>query len=134
VVSAPHRKDRMRTVGWPTAVVTGATSGIGRAVAQSLASAGASVGMVARDPTRGEDARNAIAAAANNPRLEVFLADLSVLASVRAVADAIGRAYPSVDILITCAAVFAPRRTVTTDGLELMFATCQLMTDPEGGA
>jgi NAD(P)-dependent dehydrogenase (short-subunit alcohol dehydrogenase family) len=113
----------MRAGSWPTAVVTGATSGIGRAVAQSLAAAGASVGIVARDPTRGEDARNGIAAATNNPRLEVFLADLSTLGSVRALADAIGRAYPSVDILVNCAAVFNARRTVTADGLELMFAT-----------
>jgi NAD(P)-dependent dehydrogenase (short-subunit alcohol dehydrogenase family) len=114
------------TGGWPTALVTGATSGIGRAVAHGLAASGATVGIVARDATRGEDARAAIAAATNNARVEVFLSDLSSVVSVQELAGAVARGYPSIDILVNCAAVFTPQRTVTAESLESMFATNHL--------
>jgi NAD(P)-dependent dehydrogenase (short-subunit alcohol dehydrogenase family) len=66
-----------------TALVTGATSGIGRALATSLAAAGATVGIVARDPVRGERTRTGIVAATGNERIGSFMGDLSDLASIR---------------------------------------------------
>jgi NAD(P)-dependent dehydrogenase (short-subunit alcohol dehydrogenase family) len=106
-----------------TALVTGATSGIGRALAGALAATGATVGLVARDAERGEQARAAIAASAGNDRVELFTGDLSSLASVRRLAGAVAEAHPAIDVLVHCAAVYTPRRRVTADGFETMFAT-----------
>jgi NAD(P)-dependent dehydrogenase (short-subunit alcohol dehydrogenase family) len=106
-----------------TALVTGATSGIGRAVAERLAAAGLTVVLVARDKTRGEAARQEIASTTGNDRISVVLGDLADLASVRQAALAIERAHPKLDILVNCAGVYTPKRTVTVDGFETMFAT-----------
>jgi NAD(P)-dependent dehydrogenase (short-subunit alcohol dehydrogenase family) len=106
-----------------TAVVTGATSGIGRAIAHELAAAGLTVVIVARDDARGEAARQEIAAATSNDRVSVVLGDLADMASVRKLALALERAHPSLDILVNCAGVYTPKRTVTRDGFETMFAT-----------
>jgi NAD(P)-dependent dehydrogenase (short-subunit alcohol dehydrogenase family) len=104
-------------------LVTGATSGIGRAVAEALAAAGTTVGIVARDAARGEQTRSAIAAATGSAQVTLFVGDLSDLTSVRRLADAVATAYPALDVLIHCAAIYTPRRTSTVDGLETMFAT-----------
>lgn len=105
------------------ALVTGATSGIGRALAGSLAASGATVAMVARDPERGEQTRAAIVAATGNERVALFIGDLSDMSSVRRLAKTVGDAYATLDILVRCATVYTARRTVTTDGFETMFAT-----------
>ena len=106
-----------------TALVTGATSGIGRAIAETLAAAGLTVVLVARDEARGEATRQEIAAATGNDRISVVLGDLADLASIRRAALAIERAHPRLDILVNCAGVYTSKRTVTTDGYETMFAT-----------
>ena len=106
-----------------TALVTGATSGIGRAVAEALATAGVSVGIVARDAVRGEQTRTQIADATGNERVALFMGDLSSLASVRRLGGSVAKAYPALDLLIHCAGVYTRRRTVTGDGFETMFAT-----------
>jgi retinol dehydrogenase-14 len=106
-----------------TALVTGATAGIGRALAEGLAAAGLSVGLVARDPARGETARREIVAATGNERMRVMLGDLASLASIRALALNVERTYPALDILVNCAGVYARTRSVTADGFETMFAT-----------
>jgi NAD(P)-dependent dehydrogenase (short-subunit alcohol dehydrogenase family) len=106
-----------------TALVTGATAGIGRALAAALAAEGLTIGIVARDADLGEAVRREIAAATGNDRVELFAGDLSSMASVRALAVAVAEAHPALDILVHSAAVYTPRRSVTTDGFETMFAT-----------
>ena len=104
-------------------IVTGATSGIGRAVAEQLAATGAVVGLVARDVARGDAARREIAAATGSDRVRVLAGDLSSLASIRDLAREAALAFPRLHALVHCAAVYARRRSTTADGLELMFAT-----------
>ena len=106
-----------------TALVTGATSGIGRALAEGLAASGLTVGLVARDGGRGQAARDEIAEATGNGRVNVLLGDLAEMASVRNLSQAAADAYPVLDMLVNCAGVYTPKRTVTRDGYETMFAT-----------
>jgi NAD(P)-dependent dehydrogenase (short-subunit alcohol dehydrogenase family) len=106
-----------------TALVTGATSGIGRALATALAAAGMTVGVVARDRERGERTRAALGEATGSERVELFLGDLSEMASVRRLAALVAEAHPTLDVLAHCAALYAARRSLTPDGLEMMFAT-----------
>lgn len=104
-------------------MITGATAGIGRALAEGLAAAGLTVAMVARDPRRGEAARLAIAAASGNEHVELYEGDLSSMASVRDLARMLAEAHPAIDLLVHCAAIYTARRSVTVDGYETMLAT-----------
>ena len=103
-------------------VITGATSGIGRATAKALSGLGATVVLVARDPARAETTVADIVRATGNDRLEVRLADLSSQASVRELAGSFRRDHDRLDVLVNCAGGFYRDRRVTVDGLELTFA------------
>ncbi|GAA5017675.1 SDR family oxidoreductase [Actinopolymorpha pittospori] len=92
-----------------TALVTGATAGIGRAVAVQLAGLGAEVVVHGRDPDRGAETAREIEAAGGKARFEA--ADLSVPDEVRRLAEAVG----PVDILINNAGVYRFASTVETD-------------------
>ena len=79
----------MRAMNGELCVVTGATSGIGKAAASALARMGAQVVLVARDRGRGEAALAEVAAAGGPPpRLEI--ADLSAMGQVRELAGRLG--------------------------------------------
>jgi NAD(P)-dependent dehydrogenase (short-subunit alcohol dehydrogenase family) len=107
-------------------VVTGATAGIGQALAHQLAAAGGTTALVARDQARGEATRGEISSAAPTANVEVHVADLSNQADVRRLADGLSTAHPRIEALVHCAAVFTSHRVETADGLELMFATNHL--------
>jgi NAD(P)-dependent dehydrogenase (short-subunit alcohol dehydrogenase family) len=104
-------------------LVTGATSGIGRAVARALAARGVSVGLVGRDADRLAAVQAEIETLAGGDSPRAFVADLASLDAVRGLARAVAVAYPSLDGLVHCAAVYTRRRSATRDGLETMFAT-----------
>ena len=104
-------------------LVTGAASGIGRATAAGLAKSGLGVVMLCRDRTRGELARKEITSQTGNQSLELMVADLSSLASVRRFATEFEAKYPKLDVLINDAAVYSGTRVLTPEGFELMFAT-----------
>jgi retinol dehydrogenase-12 len=105
-------------------VVTGATSGIGKATATALARLGAQVVLVARDRGRGEATAAEVAAAgASPPRLEI--ADLASMTQVRALAGRLG-ALERIDVLVNNAGLMAGQRRVTADGLDEVFAVNHL--------
>ena len=107
-----------------TALVTGSTDGVGRVVAERLAGAGARVLVHGRDRARGE--RVVADIEAGGGTAEFLAADLSSLAEVRRLAEAVARAADRLDILINNAGVGTGggggRRQTSTDGYELRFA------------
>lgn len=102
-------------------IVTGANSGIGFAVATGLAKMGWQVALVCRDKGRGEAAVSDIRKATGNNHLELMLADLSSLQSVRKLAADFIASHDRLDLLMNNAGVLFGKRTPTPDGLETTF-------------
>jgi dehydrogenase/reductase SDR family member 12 len=102
------------------AVVTGARSGIGKAVAIGLAHLGARVVMVVRDREAAHAARAEVVARVPGAAVDLEEADVSALASVRELAV---RLDTPVDVLVHNAGVMPPSRQVTAEGNELTLAT-----------
>ncbi|MBD2716106.1 SDR family oxidoreductase [Microvirga sp. STR05] len=109
-----------------TALVTGASSGIGLVTARELARRGARVVLVARNPDKAERARAAIQFAVPEAQLEVRLTDLSLLANVRQLATDLQRDHSQLDILVNNAGIMPGPLTVTEEGHELSWATNHL--------
>jgi NAD(P)-dependent dehydrogenase (short-subunit alcohol dehydrogenase family) len=109
-----------------TAVVTGASAGLGIETAKTLAGAGATVVMVARDLAKLEGAVAAIRQHQPDAKLETLQMDLADIASVRSAAAELMQRFPSVDLLINNAGVMACPLARTSDGFELQFGTNHL--------
>jgi protochlorophyllide reductase len=109
-----------------SAVVTGATAGIGRETAKALAYAGASVVLACRDVARAEALAREIEREAGRSKPLVVELDLASLASVRHAATAIRDQLGRVDLLINNAGVMAIPFARSLDGYELTFATNHL--------
>jgi NAD(P)-dependent dehydrogenase (short-subunit alcohol dehydrogenase family) len=107
-------------------IVTGASSGIGRAAAMELAGMGATVALVCRSRERAEETRAAILAKTGNPASEIFLADLSSLAEIRRLAYELLARYPRMHVLVNNAGILNWRRATTLDGIETVFAVNHL--------
>jgi len=104
------------------AVISGANSGIGRSIAESLAKEGLQVTLICRNPEKGERARDEIIEATGNQDVRLSLADLSSIAQTRRVAREIREEFPKIDVLVNNAGVYLPERLVSEDGFEMMFA------------
>jgi NAD(P)-dependent dehydrogenase (short-subunit alcohol dehydrogenase family) len=103
-------------------LVTGATSGMGAIVTEALVAQGATVVMVGRDKDRANAAADRIRARAGNPKLDLRLANLSRLADVRALGQAVVRSYPRLDTLVNNAGATFWSRETSADGIEMTFA------------
>src|SRR5215210_1282440 len=113
-------------MGEKVCLITGATSGIGKATAMGLANMGASVVMVGRDRGRGEAALAEIKEKNGNASVDLMLADLSSQEEIRRLADEFKEACPRLDVLINNAGVFRSERITTADGIEMTFAVNHL--------
>jgi NAD(P)-dependent dehydrogenase (short-subunit alcohol dehydrogenase family) len=103
-------------------VITGGTSGIGKAAALQLAQAGARVIVVGRDAAKGDAALAAVRAAQPDADIAYWQCDLSLMANANALAARMQRDLPALDGVIHCAGVMLPKRVMTAEGLETVFA------------
>ena len=104
-------------------IVTGATSGVGRATVAALAGAGARVVLAVRNQAKGDVVEADLGRDRPEIRVEVRTLDLADLSSVRRFA---AEWTDPVDVLINNAGVMATKRTETVDGFELQLGTNHL--------
>jgi len=103
----------------PVIVMTGATNGIGRLAALELARQGVQLVVIARSRSKAEALRQELAP---GTPVDVFLADLSLLADVRRAGEEIAASYPRIDVLINNAGLHAFSQRVTSEGYAEMTA------------
>jgi NAD(P)-dependent dehydrogenase (short-subunit alcohol dehydrogenase family) len=110
-----------------TILVTGATDGLGRALAGELAAGGATVLVHGRDQTRGREVVKEIVGTTGNPRVHWLRADLAALDEVRGLADQIMAEFDALHVLVNNAGIGTTlpgegERVESFDGYELRFA------------
>jgi NAD(P)-dependent dehydrogenase (short-subunit alcohol dehydrogenase family) len=127
---------RRRLFGWEeladlqmegeTALVTGATSGLGLETATWLARIGASVRILGRNPAKTAEAAERIREETGNHDVGTYLADLSDLEAVRRVAGEILEREERLDVLVHNAGALLNDRRVSPQGHEVTFASMVL--------
>jgi NAD(P)-dependent dehydrogenase (short-subunit alcohol dehydrogenase family) len=130
----------MRRLSERTILITGATDGLGRRVAEDLAASGAVILLHGRNPEKGRSALAEIRRATGNDRLHYVNGDLSSLEAVRRLAAEVAAGNPSLDVLVNNAGLGAgphpKNRETSADSWELRFAvnylapfllTCRLL-------
>jgi len=110
-----------------TILITGATDGLGRALARRLAADGATLVLHGRDPERLDRSADEVRDAHGVERPRTVLADLAELAQVRRLADQVRQASDRLDVLVSNAGIGSGEpdgrtRRTSADGYELRFA------------
>lgn len=109
-----------------TAIVTGASSGIGAETARVLALRGVSVIMGVRNMAAGQKVKDAIVKETPEAKVDALELDLSSLASVRNFAEEFNSSGRPLNILINNAGIMATPFQLSKDNIELQFATNHL--------
>ncbi len=121
-----NRTDTSDELRGRVAMVTGGNSGMGKEISLGLASMGATLVMVSRDPGRGEAARADVQQRTGNPHVELLIADLSSQQSIRRLVHEFEAHHDRLHVLVNNAGASLPSRVETVDGLETVFATNHL--------
>jgi NAD(P)-dependent dehydrogenase (short-subunit alcohol dehydrogenase family) len=103
-------------------LVTGGTSGIGRATAVALAGLGATTYVASRSEERARSAAEAIARTSGNPEVHGLGADLARIAGARALAERVLTISPRLDVLVNNAGGLFSQRQVSDEGHERTWA------------
>ena len=115
-----------RPMAGKTVVITGATTGIGKAAAGQLAALGAAVVLTARNRPKGEAALGELRAAHPDASLELIDLDLADVASIeRGAAELLAR-WPRIDVLVNNAGLMLDHRAETAQGFEMTFGVNHL--------
>jgi NAD(P)-dependent dehydrogenase (short-subunit alcohol dehydrogenase family) len=104
-----------------TILITGSTDGIGLETARMLVSAGHTVLLHGRNPSKLEEAERTLSALPGGARVESYLADLSRMDDVEALAQAVAAKHSGLDVLINNAGVYKTSDPVTPQGLDVRF-------------
>lgn len=110
----------------PTALVTGANSGIGLETARGLARAGYRTLLLCRDGSRAGEAKADIDGSVPDAETEIVLCDLSLQADIRRAAAEVAAKVDSLDVLVNNAGVTIRSRAETAEGIDVMLAVNHL--------
>ncbi len=105
-----------------TVVVTGATSGMGQAVAEALAGQGADVVLVGRSEDKCRQVLKRIGRLSQNSKHRYYVADLSKQADIRKLAEQVNRDISRLDVLVNNAGAWFTQRQESADGIEMTWA------------
>jgi len=105
-------------LGGRTVVVTGATSGLGRSMVETLARCGASVVLWGRSRDKTQQVRDAVAASTSSPHLDTVVADMAEPEQVRSAAAELLARHRRIDVVIHNAGALSPTRTTNSLGRE----------------
>lgn len=106
-----------------TAIITGATSGIGYQTALAIAKQGYRTVLVSRNKEKLENTQQEIISETGNENISYFVADLSLISDIKRVANEIKQAHPVIDVLVNNAGAMFSARQETQEGIELTLAT-----------
>ena len=118
--------ERTNGMSGKVVLITGGTSGIGKAAAVEFAGMGAEVVITGRNAERGKEAVGEIKARSGSDAVSLLLADLSTQAEVRRLAEEFRSGHDRLDVLVNNAGVVNQKRSETADGIESTLATNHL--------
>jgi len=105
-----------------TILITGSTDGIGLETARMLVTQGHHVLLHGRNPAKLEEVEKTLSGLPGGGRVESYLADLSRMSEVEALAKTVAERHTQLDVLINNAGVFRTPEPNTQDGLDVRFA------------
>ncbi len=109
-----------------TAIITGATSGIGRVTAIAIAKEGARLVLPVRSIEKGEALKEEIAQKTGNTNVEIMHCNLASLDSVRQFAEDFQKKHKKLHLLVNNAGLWEAKRKASVDGIEMNFAVNHL--------
>jgi len=104
-----------------TILITGSTDGLGLATAKMLLSLGHNILLHGRNPEKLQKVQTELTGSAKGQILDNYVADLSRMDDVTALADAVIEKQTTLDVLINNAGVFNVPKPITQDGLDIRF-------------
>jgi NAD(P)-dependent dehydrogenase (short-subunit alcohol dehydrogenase family) len=102
-------------------LITGASSGIGKAAAIEFAKAGTELVLIVRNRHRGERAIQEIIKNSGNVNINLFIADLSSAAEIKVLSDKLHEKYDRIDVIVNNAGAYFTKFHLTVDGIEAAF-------------
>ncbi|WP_035806433.1 SDR family NAD(P)-dependent oxidoreductase [Lunatimonas lonarensis] len=103
-------------------LITGATSGVGKAAAMALAGSENELILIARNEKKGEAVKREILNLYPFTKVSLLLGDLSLMKDIRKVARQFQNKFESLDVLINCAGLVSSDRVETSEGIEQTLA------------
>ncbi len=103
-------------------IVTGANSGVGKETSRKLVKQGAHLVMVCRNEAKAKAAREELLKSSPGATIDIYIADMAVIADVKKVADEILNNYERINLLVNNAGAHLMKREKSVDGYEMNFA------------